>query len=405
MEGNDMQSIGNLLLKPVYLVVGTISELLSNNSPDKENQRDPATHPLDIDIDGGRGRGLRWVVLGAYVSLIPLLAGLTGLVLFTIFFDGVALLGFIVGTGGGALLVASSVERLFIIRNPTTGMFVTQDNLRSLLGLGNVNVAYGPGLHIAFPWETRYSENNISLEEAPQDFEFAVQCSDGKLMVKGSFRLRPDPRFPVPFLTGVAAAAEEITGLINGKGIELLKRKKVKTALRSIGKLNEELKHEFVGKAEDTDTPTAFEKRFGIIVSDVTVEEMLPSEELQRTISALSEANAVAEGTAIMLGMTKKEAADQLKAEPAFRATYNEARDRFLSVSGNLDGMDISRTEFMLRLDGIDPKLVEAISDLAKNPNLAAAAATFANKGGGNKPNNRSRRNKKRGGGNQGDKS
>jgi hypothetical protein len=188
----------------------------------------------------------------------------------------------------------------------------------------------------------------------------------------------------------VAAIAEEMSGLIITKAVAELKPKKVKSAMQNIAALNDTLRVEFAGKSS-VDV-SKIEKRFGIIISDVTIEQMLPSEELQRTMSALSEASAIAEGTAILLGMTRKAASLKLEADSTFRTQYNEARDRFLSVSGNLEGMDISRTEFMLRLDGIDPELVKAIGDIAKNPNLVAAAAAFGNKGGGSNQSKRSRR-------------
>jgi regulator of protease activity HflC (stomatin/prohibitin superfamily) len=361
---------------------------MEGNNMARAIKRDPTTEPLDSDFK--RDRASRYIVFALFVTGVPLLFILIGLIIAVVFFDGIAILGVIFGFGAGALVTAANVEKLFIIRNSTTGLFVTQNILRSFLGKDEVNVVYGPGVHICFPWERRLKGNGIALEEAAQDFTFKVQCSDGLLTVNGSYRLRPDPRRPVPFLTGVAAIAEEMDGLIITKAVAELKTKKVKSAMRNIAKLTDILKHEFVGSKVKPETP--IEKRFGIIISDVTIEQMLPSEELQRTMSALSEANAIAEGTAILLGMTRKAASLKLEADSTFRTQYNEARDRFLSVSGNLEGMDISRTEFMLRLDGIDPELVKAIGDIAKNPNLVAAAAAFGSKGGGSNQSKRSRR-------------
>jgi hypothetical protein len=368
-----------------------------------DTTRNSQTHPSDAEIGRNRNRTGRFFVLGVYAVGTPLIGAAVGGLVPSLFIEGFGGLGAIIGGGLGTIGMLANLERLFIVRNPTTGMFVTINQLKSLLGYEDVNEYYGPGgPHISYPWETRLKENSISLEEAAQDFEFEVQCADGVLTVKGSFRLRPDPMLAVPFLTGVAAAAEEINGLIIAKAVEHLKRKKVKVAMRNISKLNEVLLEEFVGA--DPNSRTAIEQRFGLIISDVTVEQMLPSKELQRTLSALSEADAVAQGTLTLLGMTKKEATEARQRDAAgFNAQYNEARDRFLSVSGNMDGMNLSRTEFMLRLDGLPPELVEAIGKIADNPQLGAAIAAVAggNKSSGSKPQRRrGGRNQKSQGGN-----
>jgi len=345
--------------------------------------RNPQTEPLDSDFT--RDRLSRYIILGLFVIGVPLIFILLGVVIAVMFFDNITLLGAIFGLGGGGLVMIANLEQLFIIRNSTTGLFVTQNILRSFLGKNDVNVVYGPGVHICFPWERRLKGNSIALQEAAQDFNFQVQCSDGLLNVTGSYRLRPDPKRPVPFLTGVAAVAEEISGLIITKAVTELKTKKVKSAMRNIVELTDILKDEFVGT--EVKPETDIEKRFGIIISDVTIEQMLPSKELQRTMSALSEASAIAEGTAILLGMTRRAASDKLEVDPTFRTQYNEARDRFLSVSGNLEGMDISRNEYLLRFDGLDPEVIKDLGDIVKNPNFAAAATALGNMGGGgNKP-------------------
>lgn len=334
------------------------------------------TRPLDINISN-RAQRSRWSVLLLYLVLAPVVGLTFGLFLGFAFFDNnVAVTVFtIIVTGICCVVGYSNIENLFIVRNPTTGMFVTIDQLRTLLGKENVNVYYGPGTHISFPWETRSPENNISLTEATNSFEFELQCSNGVIKGNGSYRMRPDFSLPITFLTGVAAVADEIRDLIIADIVNFFKGKNVVTAISMLGELNDYLMDKYgIGKA-----PNDVEARFGIQIGDVTISKLLPTEEVQRSISAISEAEAIQRGTEILLGISKATMNRRLKDGTLTQADINLARDRFLSISGNLEGMEIKRQEFDVSLHGLDTDAIQSLVELAKTP-AAQAAVVGASK-------------------------
>lgn len=321
--------------------------------------------PADSDILN-RDRKMRWGVLIGTTSLVAL-TGYAGGYLFSnelMESDLAAQVGGLIGLAAGLILDVEILHRS-VIRNTTTQSFLTIDTLASLLGKKNVHATYGPGTHIAFWWERRIPENNISLEEASQDFEFVLQCSDGTITAKGSFRLRPNMTQSIEFLTGVAAMAADLQDLIIARAVRFLGKEKVGKAVTLLEELNIVLEEEFCARN------TAFEKRFGVHVGDITIKELLPSEDVQKTMNALTEAAAIKKGTALLLGMSMAEVKRKLDAKTLSYADYNHARDRFLSISGNLEGMDIKRTEFDLSVHGIEKETAEAIVLLAQQlPNI-----------------------------------
>jgi hypothetical protein len=344
---------------------------------------DNSTRPTDAVIARGRDRTSRAIVLSLYIITSVWIFSNGVQWLGEQFFPDIELLAKIFWGLGFAMalgIVIYTVEKWFIIRNPTIGMFVTQDTFASLFGAKNVNVPYGPGTHISYPWERRLGQNNISLEEAPNNFDFIIQCSDGIINGKGSFRLRPDQMNPVTFLGSVSAVADDITDLIVGEIVAQFKDKTVKAALDNYSDLNQHLDETF--RLADTDV----EKRCGIRISDVTIRELLPTADMQKTMSAIGEATAIARGTEIILGMTKDEIKAEIAAGRMTQADVNLARDRFLSISGNLDGMQIKRSEFDVSVHGIDSEAIRALAELAKTPAVQAAATTATKQRTGNKP-------------------
>ncbi len=336
------------------------------------------THPLDSFIT--RNRFKRFLVMIVMITVFLGGSFLLGRSLgWQLFETGtMTTIGGILGAGFGALMMAMVFEKVFVVRNPTTGMFITQDVLQSLLGGDSVNVLYGPGVHIAFPWERRLEENNLSLQEASNLFTFIVQCIDGTLEGEGSFRLRPDMNNPVAFLSGVAAVAEEIKDLFVARIIEHTSGKKMQQVMSDLKGLNEFLQG-------FRDGGFNVEQQFGVSITDVTVSKLLPSKEVQKTLSALSEARAVKQGTAILLGMSMTEVQQRLKAGELSPAEYNHARDRFLAMSGNLEGMNINRTEIDFSVHGVTTEALKELRELAQTPAAQTAAAAMSSRAKGSK--------------------
>lgn len=351
-------------------------------------------YSVDTD-DRDRNRRLAWGLSWPGAAVFGGFAG-AHIALSLVSLAGTGGLGAILGAGG-ALLVRAHLEPRFQINNPTTGLFMTIDPLKRLLGKPDWLTLYGPGKHYCYPQEERYAENNISLTEATVTFDFMVTCADGLLKGTGSFRLRADPNRPVQFQMGVAAVAADLIDLIVAEAVEKLATKKTMTALRSLPLVNDHLGEIFVqqktnekanantGNTELGDT--TFERRFGVVVGDVTIGQLLPTEELQRTLTAQTEAAAIAKGTAIMLGYTSmKKVNEAVVAKILTEAQVKDARDRFLSVSGNLEGMNISRNEYVLDAHGISPELAEAITALAANaPEAIQAMRAIQKPKGGRK--------------------
>ncbi len=361
-----------------FISIWIIKKYLENkksveSTPHKVNERKPS----DRDISDRKIASRYWVLL-VWVITLPLLSTFGTEWFVSIFFEKVPQLissvsytvGFALGIGGLFL----TIDRWFLIRNPTTGMFLTIDTLQSLIGGDSVNVSYGPGTHICFPWEERLAENNISLEEATNEFSTTVQCLDGILKVNGVFWARPDIKKPVEFLSGVGAFTEDMEGLIIARIASLFSQKNVMQAIGELKSLNESLKT-LTTDQEDV------EKNFGIQLGAVVIKQLLPSEELQRTISAKAEASAIKDGTLSLLGADSwSQVQEWLKDKTLTQADISLARDRYLSISGNLEGMEIKRNEIDISLHGLDKDVAEAIAKALTSPAAAALAAKAVSK-------------------------
>jgi hypothetical protein len=83
--------------------------------------------------------------------------------------------------------------------------------------------------------------------------------------------------------------------------------------------------------------------------------------------------------------LSKATVARRLRSGELTMADINLARDRFLSISGNLEGMEIKRSEFDVSIHGLDTDAVQAIADIAKTPGGQAALANQGKKKGGKK--------------------
>lgn len=243
---------------------------------------------------------------------------------------------------------------------------------------------YGPGLHLAYPWERRDRENNFSLKEVGTEVKFPILVQDGLINVEGSYRIRPDLRNLIPFLSGVATMADELQDLIIAFAFRELSPLTVDKAIEHVGPLNEKMYQEF-GLNENGSRSTAseavsnFERRFGLYVGDVTFSQILPSEDLQKTRGGINEAKAIATGTAILMGYSDSDALRTAKeAGKVTDEQISRARDRFLSISGNLEGMSVTRWEGDLNITGLDP---EALKELAKAAGPVARALQPGKKG------------------------
>jgi hypothetical protein len=345
-----------------------------------------STGELPNDNDIPRDRGGRYAILLGTIATLPVAGWLAGSGVVNMFTtmltdnDLLVTLGGIIGAGGG-LIGFMAMKHLFFVSNSTTGILLTTNSLKAFLGGKDIFVPYGPGgPFVSYPWEKRSAENNISIKTATNEFSFSIQCQDGTVNGTGSYRLRPDHENPRQFQTGAAAVADDLKDLILGFLISQVGPMKISAVLKGIAEINAKLKKEFEGDGIKTE----FELEHGVFVVDVTLSQLLPSPEVQRTMSGLTEAGFIASGTRTLLGFgSQKKLQEAMDAGKISRADYNHARDRFLSISGNMEGVNVTRYEIDLNASGIEKETSIAIANLLKNtpPQVLAGIAAQASKG------------------------
>jgi regulator of protease activity HflC (stomatin/prohibitin superfamily) len=367
-----------------------------------------------------RNRTGRITILLVWTAFVLIFFPLVGSVVSISWFD-YGMFGFFVGCLISIVILASTLERFIVVVGGIRA-FVTVDQLRAFLGNKsapedgdkNVYVTYGPGVHASYPWEARDASRNVSLEEASETFSTNVQTPSGTITVEGSVRLRPDICRLVAFLSGVAAMASDITDIIKSHIIEELANKATMSeVLTSVPALNRALHEKFgLGTSESKNEAKApevseFEERFGVNVGDVTIAKILPSKEVQKTMSGIAEAEIIAQGTAILLDYENPKSVREALAEGALtRKDYNEARDRFMATSDNVT-MDVKSNEWKISIDGLerlDPGAVQGLATLATLYAQNAQRNPQGNqqRGGGSRSRRRQRRNQNQGGNDNG---
>jgi hypothetical protein len=265
--------------------------------------------------------------------------------------------------------------------------FITIDALKSFFKIKDVYTVYGPGEHASYFWEVREAKNNVSLDEASQNLVAPVITRSGPATLEGSYRIRP--RFKklalVTFLGSVAVIAKEIEDLILAFITQKLAVETIETANEKLKDLNEELKKEFADKESE------LEKRFGLVVGDVTLSRVRLRSDNEETRAGIDEAHVVAKGTAILLGfqdstdvdgkVTKAEdkVEEAIKNRTLTRTDVDKARDRFLALTKNIK-MDLDSKEISLRIDG-DPELTKALGDLG--PAIVPVVQAYFNRNRG----------------------
>ncbi len=263
-----------------------------------------------------------------------------------------------------------------IIDNGGTQAFRTLNPVISFLNLGDGSILYGPNKHFAYWWESRAQANSINLKEVAESFEADVQVNPGTIHMKYSVRLRPDIKLIPEYLGGVASVAAELGDIISAEIIKLMSAKTVPEAMQSVPQLNTELSQKFKhGTAQDPKV-SDFEARFGVIIGDVTVGEILASEEVQETMNAVAEGEIINQIILNGFGMKTQEELRQAIAKGTIQQRdVDRARTQAHALSGNPLGMTVSEQNFNLNvtgLDKLDPNLVQAIT--------AAAGAVVAGK-------------------------
>jgi regulator of protease activity HflC (stomatin/prohibitin superfamily) len=142
----------------------------------------------------------------------------------------------------------------------------------------------------------------------------------------------------------------------------------VKQALGQLKILNDALARYFKHGAQQREDASDFEKRFGVIIGDVTVSELLPSKEVQKAMDGASESAALDEIVMRNLGYPSIEAVHEaVKAGKLTSDQVREATENAMAMTDNLHGLDLKRQTFTLRLQG-DTDLIDAARAIATSP-------------------------------------
>lgn len=337
------------------------------------------TNPTDNMIK--RRRWLRWLVLILSTLFALALGWGFGFTVFSVLKFSTKI-GGVLGAGLGVWIAFSVIEKS-LVKNGAVQAFVTINPLRSLLGLGSPLVSYGPGIHVSYWWETRESINNVSLEAVAENFSATVQCSDGTLSMEGEIRLRPDIQRLPEFLSGVGTAANNLTGLLEAAAVTKMAGNDITTNLMGVRTLNEHLKNEFVhGSNQQKPDVSELEETYGIVIADATVNKLLPSKEIQETMGAISEARIIAGAVRDFIcstkGIKKEDYEEVVKAGVLVTAKeIDDTRDRLMAMSNNLQGMNLSRTQFDFNITGLADLPKDSLAAL-----VTAAQSVAAMRGG-----------------------
>lgn len=361
-------------------------------------------YPSDDMIE--RDRASRVIV---FILLMLIMTGLVMWISLSLFNAlGMPQLGWVVGFAGSVFLGLQLLEKS-LIQNDDEQAFITVNTLQTLfsgkrseefeklpleqqkkLARSYGRVAYGPGAHFAYPWESRDASNNVSLAEATESLEFVLMSEDGTLTGKGSFRLRPNIKGVVGFKLGAAAIASNLSDLVKAEAVAVLGGNSVESASEFLPELNRRLADKFGDlSAERTD----FERRFEVFVGDITVGELLGSDDVLKTLNAVSEAAIIRRAIAEYLGYKDMKAVRAAITRGSLTEDQlRRAEERMLQISGQ-DDIKTTRTLFELDVSGLDPDTAEAFKGLASA--VAPFAAQMAGRrSGGAKPGGRNKRKK-----------
>lgn len=317
---------------------------------------------LDVYIE--RERGLRTFVALSTPILLPILGFLFGTLL-SVFTGLPSLISQVFWTGIGGYIGVWAFGRS-TIQNAATNAFITTNPMASFFNQNPV-VCYGPGRHFCYWWEERDAFNTISLEETAEDFKTEIQTKNGTLTISGSIRLRANIGELHKFVSGAGFSASEITGLVSAHVLAFLENEghMLEHILHNTTALNASLMRTFKDGLHQSKQVSEFEERFGLIVGDVTIERVLPSQKIQETMGAAAESEIIDRIVARSFGYTHaREVEDAIRAGSIPRKEATHRRNTVLAMSGNLQGMKFEDKNFNINLGSeLPPELLKAIAE------------------------------------------
>lgn len=304
------------------------------------------------DRHAKRNKGVRWLIDGVLVLLTlytpwrvalyvggqvghPVIAGFAGAII-------------------GIWLLARLAPRL-IIDNPEWSAYVTLDPL-----LGGHMVPYGPGIHLAFPWEERNTDGNYSLQVITRPFSLTTPTLTSAVTVSGRLFYNAS----LPYITNAIGVDKEVVedgliAFIDSNLISKLGGMATEDAVMQIPDISKELNDTF----RDTVTPTGkkaeeFEKKFGYSTAAIVIDKIALPEAVQKAADAESEAKKMNKIALALLGLTQAQLDEMLRTKVITMKQLKEVVDRALVTSGNAT----------MNLNVIEGNMANAMADfLTKN--------------------------------------
>jgi len=228
------------------------------------------------------------------------------------------------------------------------------------------------------------------LQAVSEAISGTIQCPNGTLTKKGEFRLRADIRRLPEFINGIGATSSNIAAFIEAEIVAWVAQQNAEVVLSNLQSLNVRLRDVFV----TADHP--LEQEYGVFIESVSITEILPSADVQKTMGMVTESKIIADQLVAFIcrtnGIREEDYNEAVREGRITNAMIAEARDRIMSMSGNLEGMTVTRHEIDVR--GIPGDAAAAIVGVAE-------AIAGARRAGGNNQQNRGGRNNRPQGGNQ----
>ncbi|MDB5244813.1 MAG: hypothetical protein JWN18_683 [Parcubacteria group bacterium] len=297
-------------------------------------------NPVDIQIEKPRDSvtsrdwAFRWMVnmvISALVICVPLFALLyVGGRLDHPLIGGT--IGYVVG-----IWVLSLLLPRMIVSNPEYTGYVTLNSFKP----GDAEmVTYGPGFHMALPWEERNANGTYSLRVITREFTLTTPTKSSAITIEGRLFYNAS----LKFLENAVGVDKEVVeegniAFIDSYLITKLSEIDAEEAASKIKQIGIDLNKDFrdtpaitgVGTA----TPEEFEKKFGYSTAAIAIDKVILAPKVQEAIDAISEARKMNEIATGLLGISQADLAEMLKNKIITVKQVKEMLDRALVTSGN----------------------------------------------------------------------
>lgn len=284
------------------------------------------------DADAARNRGIRWLIDGI-IALLTLSIPWWVLSYVGEAFDHPVIGGFI-GAGIGVWLLGLLMPRL-VVDNPEWAGYVTLNPF-----CGGSMTPYGPGIHLALPWEERNAAGNYSLQVITRSFSLTSPTKTSAVTISGRVFYNASLRY-ITRAVGVDKEVVEdgLVAFVESNLLAKLGGMEAEVAIQRTPEISKELNEEFrdspVVTPNEVATPEEFEQKFGYSTAAIAIDRIAYSPKVQEALDAVSEARKMNEIAAGLLGVTQAEMAEMLKNKVFTVKQVKEVIDRALVASGN----------------------------------------------------------------------